>query len=88
MKLGYNVFKAASPCCFCDLFAIKGKEKIMCEVRTGYRDSSGQLTFGKAINNSNGNFPTHYLVVLANSDETLLIKISKEQKEKYSRKTT
>jgi len=46
LRLGFAVFRAVSPACFCDLIAIKDGRHIEVEVRTGYRSpSSGKISF-------------------------------------------
>lgn len=47
MKRGYNVFRAVSPSCFCDLIAIKNDNMLNIEVRTGYVNNNGSLCFPK-----------------------------------------
>ena len=45
MKKGYVVFRALSPACFCDVIAIKGKNTLRVEVRTGYKSKTGKVSF-------------------------------------------
>jgi len=48
MDKGFDVFRALSPACFCDLVAIKDTIKFMVEVRTGYKSSyTGNVSFPK-----------------------------------------
>ena len=45
LKRGYSVFRTVSQSSFCDVIAVKKKEILMMEVRTGYKDLSGNITF-------------------------------------------
>lgn len=45
MEKGYAVFRALSPSCFCDLIAIKDNKYIRVEVRTGYKGTTGKVSF-------------------------------------------
>lgn len=42
---GYEVFRALSPSCSCDLLAKKDGNEITIEVRTGYLRHNGKLTY-------------------------------------------
>jgi hypothetical protein len=44
LENGFEVFRALSPACSCDLIACKNGRTIRVEVRTGYRNGDG--TFG------------------------------------------
>ena len=41
LRKGFEVFRALSPCCSCDLAVLKDSRVIRVEVRTGYRLKSG-----------------------------------------------
>lgn len=45
MSRGYSVFRALSPACLCDLIAIKEDKITRVEVRTGYEDEKGKITY-------------------------------------------
>jgi len=45
MDKGYAVFRALSPACICDLVVIKDEKILRLEVRTGYEDEKGKITF-------------------------------------------
>lgn len=47
MLLGYNVFRALSPSCPCDLAILKGEKLIRVEVTTGTMGITGRLSFPK-----------------------------------------
>lgn len=44
-KSGYDVFRAVSPACFCDLIATKENKMLRIEVRTGRIGIRGKLSF-------------------------------------------
>lgn len=71
MRIGYSVFRALSPSCFCDLIAIKEKEYLLLEVRTGYLSVKGNLTYPKILHGK----PTHYGIYMPMLDEVRLIKV-------------
>ena len=48
MKKGYEVFRALSPSCSCDILILKNNKVIKIEVRTGYE---GEKTFSYPKNN-------------------------------------
>ena len=57
LRKGYSVFRSLSPSCFCDLIAIKGKETLTIEVRTGYiHPETKRLNFPK---NTHGEITTY-----------------------------
>lgn len=74
MEKGYAVFRALSPSCFCDLIAIKNKDVMYIEARTGYVALNGNLCFSKKISTKNGKL-THFIVYIRNNNEIRLIKI-------------
>jgi Holliday junction resolvase-like predicted endonuclease len=41
MKRGFEIFRAVSQCCSCDLIALRGGKALRVEVKTGYRTKSG-----------------------------------------------
>ena len=43
MTKGFHVFRALSPSCLCDLFAIKNDKQFDIEVRTTYRGNTGVI---------------------------------------------
>ena len=45
LKRGYNVFRAVSPSCPCDLMVCSGEQMWRVEVRTGNRLPSGKLSW-------------------------------------------
>lgn len=68
MKKGWNIFRAVSPACFCDLVAYKnGEPPMFLEVRTGYKSLQGVLTFGKKIRDG----ATHFVVVEHEGDRMI-----------------
>lgn len=73
MENGYSVFRALSPSCFCDIIAIKGKETIKIEVRTGYKSESGKIYYPKR---ANGDID-FFLVCVNSSNEFHLIPYKK-----------
>jgi len=44
---GYEVFRAVSPACSCDLAVLKNNKLRTIQVRTGYLDQKGKLHTGK-----------------------------------------
>lgn len=46
-KRGFDIFRAISPNCFCDLVAIKGDKNLRVEVRTGQTGRNGKTNFIK-----------------------------------------
>jgi Holliday junction resolvase len=50
MKHGYDVFRALSPSCYCDIIATRSDGSLRIEVRTGYRNQSGKVGFPKNTN--------------------------------------
>lgn len=49
MRLGFNVFRALSPSCYCDLIATKDNKTYHIEVRTGYLNFNGKLSFPNRV---------------------------------------
>ena len=45
MRRGYDVFRALSPNCACDLAVVAAEGLIRIEVRTGYRSRTGSLHY-------------------------------------------
>ena len=45
LKKGYEVFRAQSPSCSCDLLILDKGKPMRVEVRTGYRLKSGALSY-------------------------------------------
>jgi len=64
LSRGYEVFRAVSPACSCDLIALKGDNKLRIEVRTGWKANNGKLAFPK--NKTGVVRHDHYAVVLLN----------------------
>jgi hypothetical protein len=50
---GYEVFRAVSPSCSCDLIALKGGKALRVEVKTGYLNAAGRAV-------CSGNTPSKY----------------------------
>ena len=50
MRLGYAVFRALSPSCFCDLMAVKDGRMLRIEARTGYTTPLGKIAFPRNTN--------------------------------------
>lgn len=48
MQQGWSVFRSLSPCCFCDLIAIKEGKVKMLEVRTGIKSVTGKISYPPA----------------------------------------
>jgi hypothetical protein len=72
LSLGYAVFRALSPACFCDIVAFKENETPMfIEVRTGYKNLNGNLSFSKTIRRG----ATHFAVVIGKTHEVFIQKI-------------
>jgi hypothetical protein len=46
MRRGYDVFRALSPACSCDLAVLKDGALLRIEVRSGYRDLKGKARCG------------------------------------------
>jgi hypothetical protein len=70
MKRGYEVFRALSPACSCDLIALAGGRSLRIEVRTGIRSPvSGRVSFprngGTVTKNRTPGDLDHYAVVVA-----------------------
>lgn len=47
LSKGYEVFRAESPACSCDLVVLKNNKVYRVEVRTGYRNRHGTLLYSK-----------------------------------------
>lgn len=47
MYRGYDVFRALSPSCNCDLVIFKNGEIVRVEVRTGYKNLRGDISYNK-----------------------------------------
>lgn len=62
MTKGYDVFRALSPSCYCDIVAIKGTYKYEIDVKSGYSNLSQKLSFPKSHKRT-GNVPDLYAVV-------------------------
>jgi len=73
MKRGYEVFRALSPHCSCDLIALGPDGALRIEVRTGYRSPvSGILQFarnGPARRGHSEEKLDHYAVVIGYGQE-------------------
>lgn len=48
LRLGFDVFRAVSQSCSCDIVALRNGVTVRIEVRTGQRNSSGGLSYSKA----------------------------------------
>ena len=48
LRCGFDVFRAQSPACSCDLVVIRGKRTVRIEVRTGQITKAGRLTWPTA----------------------------------------
>lgn len=64
LRLGYDVFRAVSPSCSCDLIAIKDGRSFRVEVRTGTRRKDG--TFGYSHPAKDKGRQDTYAVVVGN----------------------
>lgn len=87
IKNGFAVFKALSQSCFCDLVAIKGDEKMYIEARTGYKALNKKIYFPKALHGEKG-LVTTYGIFIPETDEVFLFPVTKEDIEKYTKKTS
>ena len=54
MRKGYNVFRALSPSCFCDLIVEKMDKVLRIEVRTGYQSQTGNIVYPKIKHGQKG----------------------------------
>lgn len=45
LRKGYEVFRALSPSCSCDLAILKDHQLLRIEVRTGKRSATGKITY-------------------------------------------
>lgn len=72
---GYQVFKAFSPTCYCDLIAtnLATKTKLEIEVRTGSRTITGRLQFPKPLSKYNKGNVNIYAVVERNTREIIYL---------------
>ena len=61
LSRGYSVFRSVSASGFCDVVAIKGDERMLLEVRTGYEDFGGKIQFPRTLHDKIAR-PTHYAV--------------------------
>jgi hypothetical protein len=50
LKMGYEVFRAVSPACSCDIAILKNKILTRVEVRSGCILPSGKITFATSSN--------------------------------------
>lgn len=67
MERGWNVFRALSPACFCDLVAFKeGDETMFVEVRTGYISYKGKMSYSARTIHKGA---THFLVITKEPDK-------------------
>lgn len=63
LRQGYEVFRALSPACSCDLLALKGGVMIRLEVRTGSRNPlTGKLYYARPAKDAGRS--DHYAVVV------------------------
>jgi PD-(D/E)XK endonuclease len=61
LRKGYEVFRAISPSCSCDLIAVRGTKSLRIEVRTGAHSEKGTIQFNKS------NFRAdHFAIVVGN----------------------
>ena len=84
LKRGYSVFRTVSQSSFCDVVAIKGKEVLMLEVRTGYTDTRGRISFPKVIHAKIA-IPTHYAIYLPENKKMVIREITEEEIKKHSK---
>ena len=72
MQKGYDVFRALSPHCFCDLLAVKAGRTIRVEVRTGYRSTTAsKLNFSRVTSKyASGKGDIVFGIVLRDSETT------------------
>ena len=78
LKQGYSVFRTVSQSSFCDVVAIKRGACLLIEVRTGYRDLSGRVSYPKQLHNKIAN-PTHYGIYVPQDNTVTIVEITKEQ---------
>ncbi len=71
MRHGWNVFRALSPHCFCDLVASKDGKIRYVEVRTAMRYLSGKLSFPTKIHRD----ATEYGLWVRNTGEIIYIPV-------------
>lgn len=62
MRMGYEVFRAISPDCRCDLAVVKDNRLLRIQARTGHRNEDGTIAFPKK--NTDAGRHDHYAVVL------------------------
>lgn len=74
MKKGYSVFRSLSPNCFCDILAIKNDEVRKIEIRTGYLNLNGKVTYPMKTSTNNGK-PTEYGVYIRGNNTVHYFKI-------------
>ncbi len=79
LQKGYAVFHAASPSCFCDIVAIKDNKTLYFEIRTGYKNFDGVVTFPKRISQNQGR-PDIYAVVERNTREISFFNVGGDNK--------
>lgn len=71
LRRGYDVFRALSPACSCDLIAQRGGELLRIEVRTGRRLAAGGLDYSKNATDA-GRFD-HYCIVVDAGKEIVYV---------------
>jgi hypothetical protein len=71
---GWNVFRAQSPHCYCDLIAVKGARVRHLEVRTAWREKSGKLTYSKKASPG----ATEFAVYVPNENALEFVLIERE----------
>lgn len=67
MNNGYNVFRALSPACPCDLAVLIDGRLVLVEVTTGFKLVSGRITHGHLGKNDSGKYDILAIVFYDNS---------------------
>lgn len=62
MLQGWSVFRSLSPACYCDLVAVKDKVTRHLEVRTGWRDANGGLSYRKTARDGASEFAVYIVI--------------------------
>ncbi len=65
LRLGYEVFRAVSPHCSCDVLALKNGRTLRVEVRTGYKTLGGELRWPQPKRDAGRS--DHYAVVFGDT---------------------
>ncbi len=79
LEKGFAVFHAASPCCYCDLLAVKDGKTFSFEVRTCYEGDDGRLTYSKILNKGQA-VPEYFGLVERNTRKVIFVNVSSNEK--------